>query len=168
VQTARKIGFPVEVKAYGYDLPSEPEGCPIERDVTSDALVRQAFSSVQAKANTADGVIVRSKPLPGREVSVTFLQLPSLGWTVVLQASGRLAAAPAPLRVIDAEALAAHVVASRADDPEPDRTGLANVLRRASHFVVDVEQITTLELPRVIVGGRGAITIVVDAFATLR
>ncbi len=168
VKLARQIGFPVELKPHGHDLPTEPDGCPVEHDVTSDALVRQAFSAVQTKANTTDGVIVRGKPLAGREVAVTFLQLPSLGWTVVLEAGARLAAAPAPLRSVDAEALAAHVIASRADDPEPDRTGLANVLRRASHFVVDVEAITTLELPRVIVGGRGAVTVVVDAFATLR
>jgi len=114
-------------------------------------------------------VIVRETPTAGREVSVTLLQLPSLGWTVVLDVPGApLAAAPAPLRLIDAQTLAAHVIASRAGDPEPDRSGLANVLRRASHLVVDIEAISALELPRVIVGGRGARTLVVDASATLR
>lgn len=173
VRTARRAGFPVEIKPFGDDLPTELEGCPVERDISSDALVRQAFTAVLAKAGRREedgsGVIIRARPIPGREVRVTFLELPSLGWTVVLDAPGaRLAAAPAPLRLIDAEALAAHVISSRADDPEPDRAGLANVLRRASHLVVDVEAIATLELPRVIVGGRGATTVVVDAFATLR
>jgi len=172
VKLARRAGFPVEIKPWGHDLPSEPAGCPVERDVTSDALVRQAFTTVLARANKTEpgsAVIIRATPPPGREVSVTFLQLPALGWTVVLDAPGaRLAAAPAPLRLIDAQALAAHVIASRAGDPEPDRDGLANVLRRASHLVVDIAIIATLELPRVIVGGRGARTIVVDASATLR
>src|SRR6185295_8892677 len=109
-------------------------------------------------------------PPAGREVAVSFLELPSLGWTVVLDAPGsRLAAAPAPLRLIDAQALAAHVIASRAGDPEPDRANLANLLRRASHLVVDVERIHSLELSRVIVGGRAPVrTLVVDASASLR
>ena len=170
IKKARLIGFPVEMKPFGHEL-TEPEGCPVERGVTSDALVRQAFTAVLAKAKLAEdaAVIVRATPIPGREVAVTFLELPALGWTVVLNAPGaQLAAAPAPLRAIDAESLAAHVITSRADDPDPDRRGLANILRRTSHLVVDVDQIATLELPRVIVGGRGATTIVVDAAATLR
>jgi hypothetical protein len=80
-----------------------------------------------------------------------------------------LAAAPAPLRLIDAQALAAQVAASRAGDPEPDRTGLANLLRRASHLVVDLgDRIARLDLPRVVIGGRGARTLVVDAAVELR
>ncbi|HEX7842951.1 MAG TPA: hypothetical protein VF469_36010, partial [Kofleriaceae bacterium] len=72
-------------------------------------------------------------------------------------------------RLIDAQALAAQVAASRAGDPEPDRTGLANLLRRISHLAVDLgDRITRLDLPRVIVGGRGARTLVVDAAAELR
>jgi hypothetical protein len=175
VKLARRAGFPVELKPWGHDLPTEPAGCPVEREVTSDALVRQAFTAVLRASGRSNiegaAVIVRETPPPGREVSVSLLELPSVGWTVVLDAPGapRLAAAPAPLRLIDAQSLAAHVVASRTGDPEPDRVGLANLLRRASHLVVDLERrITTLELPRVIVGGRGARTLVVDAAAELR
>lgn len=174
VKLARRAGFPVELKSWGHDLPTEPEGCAVERGVTSDALVRQAFTAVltaSGKSNT-DGaaVIVRETPPSGRDVSVSLLELPALGWTVVLDAPGApQIAAPAPLRLIDAQALAAHVVASRAGDPEPDRSGLANLLRRASHLVVDVgDRIETLELPRVVVGGRGARTLVVDAAMRLR
>jgi len=175
VKLARRAGYPVEIKPWGHDLATEPAGCPVERNITSDALVRQAFASVLAAAGkgAADGnaVIVRETPPPGRDVLVHLLELPALGWTVVLDAPGApgLAAAPAPLRLVDAEALAAHVVASRASDPEPDRSGLANVLRRASHLVVDLEErLASLELPRIVVGGRGARTLVVDAAATLR
>jgi hypothetical protein len=89
---------------------------------------------------------------------------------VVLDAPGAapVAAAPAPLRLHDANALAAQVVASRAGEPEPDRTELANLLRRASHLAVDLgDRLVRLDLPRVVVGGRGARTLVVDAFAEL-
>jgi len=135
-------------------------------------VVVAAVLAAAGKAFTErTAVIVRETPPPGRDVSVQLIELPALGWTVVLDAPGApaLAAAPAPLRLVDAEALAAHVVASRASDPEPDRAGLANVLRRASHLVVDLEsRLASMELPRVIVGGRGARTLVVDAAASLR
>ncbi|MGN6110178.1 MAG: acetate--CoA ligase family protein, partial [Kofleriaceae bacterium] len=175
VKLARRAGYPVELKPWGHDLPSEPAGCPVERGITSDALVRQAFAAVLVAAGKttpeASAVIVRETPPAGRELAVSLLRLPSLGWTVVLDAPGatQIAAAPAPLRLIDAQALAAHIVASRAGEPEPDRTGLANLLRRASHLVVDLDtRLAGLELARVVLGGRGARTLVVDASADLR
>jgi hypothetical protein len=174
VKLARRAGYPVEIKPFGHDLPSEPAGCPVERNLSSDAMVRAAFATVLVAAGRASdggtGVIVRETPPPGRELSVALMVLPSLGWTVVLDApgGGHIAAAPAPLRLIDAQALAAQVAASRAGEPDPDRAGLANLLRRASHLAVDLgHRLVRLELPRVIVGGRGARTLVVDATAEL-
>jgi hypothetical protein len=195
VKKARAIGYPVELKPWGHDIPTEPAGSPIERGITSDALVRRAYAAVLAAAgklpmaahserageddDAADrlstvaqtgAVIVREPPPLGRDLAVSFVKLSSLGWTVVVDAPGapQIAAAPAPLRVIDAETLAAAVVASRAGDNEPDRRGLANLLRRASHLVVDLDaKLTRLELPRVVVGGRGARTVVADAWCQL-
>jgi hypothetical protein len=171
VKGARDVHYPVEVKPWGHDLPTEREGCPIERAITSDAMVRRAFTTVLAAAGKLDNgaVIVREVPPLGRDIAVSLVRLPALGWTVVVDAPGApLAAAPAPLRVIDAEELAGRPVASRAADPEPDRTGLANLLRRASHLAVDLEdRLKTLELPRVVVGGRGARTVVADAWCEL-
>jgi hypothetical protein len=182
VKIARKIGFPVELKPWGHDVPPEGAGCIVERGINSDALVRRAYAAIVASARGGSveeapavdvpfRVIVREAPLPGRELAVSFIKLPALGWTVVLDAPGaiQLAAAPAPLRLVDAQALAAAVVASRAGEPEPDRAGLANLLRRASHLVVDLDaHIERLDLPRVVVGGRGARTLVVDAWASTR
>jgi hypothetical protein len=175
VKAARRAGYPVELKPWGHDLPTEPAGCPVERAVTSDALVRRAFAAVLAAAGRlptkaeAGAVIVREAPPLGRDLAVAFIELPALGWTVVLDAPGSPpVAAPAPLRLADANALAAGVVASRAADPDLDRTGLANLLRRASHLVVDLgARLGRLELPRVVVGGRGARTVVVDAWCEL-
>ena len=177
VRAAKRVGTPinVELKPWGHDLPTEPAGCPVERNVTSDALVRRAFSAVLAAAGRApnspeSAVIVREPPPLGRDLAVQLVHLPALGWTVVLELPGaaQIAAAPAPLRLVDAQALAAAVVASRAADAEPDRAGLANLLRRASHLVVDLDtRITRLELPRVVVGGRGARTVVADAWCEL-
>lgn len=173
VKLARRAGYPVELKPWGHDLPTEPAGCPIERGVTSDALTRHAFTAVLTAAGKINvegaAVIVRETPPAGREVSVSLRELPSLGWTVILDAPGvGQAAAPAPLRLTDAQALAAQVVASRAGDPEPDRVGLANLLRRVSHLAVDLgDRLARLDLPRVVVGGRGVRTLVIDAFAEL-
>ena len=176
VKAARRAGYPVEIKPWGHDLPTEPEGCPIERNVTSDALVRRAFSAVLGAAgrmptkNDTGAVIVREAPPIGRDVEVKFVELPALGWTVVLDVPGapHIVAAPAPLRLIDAMTLASVVVASRAGDPDPDRAGLANLLRRASHLVVDLgARLEKLELPRIVIGGRGSRTVVVDAWSAL-
>jgi hypothetical protein len=176
VKAARRAGYPVELKPYGDDLPTETEGCPIEHNVTSDALVRRAFAAVLAAAGrlptkTESGaVIVREAPPLGRDVSVKIIKLPALGWTVVLDVPGapQIAAAPAPLRLLDAQTLANAIGSSRAGDPDLDRTGLANLLRRASHLVVDLDdRITKLELPRVVVGGRGSRSVVVDAWCEL-
>lgn len=174
VKTARRAGYPVEIKPFGHDLPSEPAGCPVERGITSDAMVRASYTAVLVAAgrapDAATGVIIRETPPAGRELAVSFLALPSLGWTVVLDVpgAGQPTAAPAPLRLIDAYALAAQVAASRAGDPDPDRSGLANLLRRASHLAVDLgDRLLRLDLPRVVVGGRGARTLVVDAMAEL-
>jgi hypothetical protein len=176
VKAARQVRYPVEIKPWGHDLPTEPAGCPVERGITSDALVRRAFSAVLAAAgrmptqDTPGNVIVREPPPIGRDLIVQFVQLPALGWTVLVDAPGMLhiAAAPAPLRQIDADNLAATVVATRAGDQDPDRSGLANLLRRASHLVVDLgDRVSRLELPRVVVGGRGSRTVVADAWCEL-
>jgi len=173
IDKARKVGYPVEIKPWGKGVPSELEGCPVERAVTSDAIVRRAFTSVNAAmgrpANGPDSVvIVRETPPLGRDVSARIERLSSLGWTVVLTVNGQVSAAPAPLRLLDAQALASAVVASRAAEAEPDRAGLAALLRRASHLAVDLDsRLVRLELPRIVVGGRGARTVVVDAWCEL-
>ena len=172
VAKARLVKYPVELKPWGHEIATEPEGCPIERDVTSDARVRSGFSSVLAAAGQplepTGAIIVREVPPLGRDLSAQLVRLPSLGWTVVLEINGQVVAAPAPLRAIDAQVLASHIVTSRAGDAEPDRAGLAMVLLRASHLVVDLDtKLDRLELPRIVVGGRGSRTVVVDAWCAL-
>ncbi len=173
VLKAREVGYPVELKPWGHNIATEPDGCPIEHDVTSDARVRKGFSAVLAAAGnglTEDNgaVIVREVPPLGRDLSAQLVHLGALGWTVVLEVNGHVIAAPAPLRPIDALVLASAVIASRAGDAEPDRAGLAMVLRRASHLVVDLDtKLDRLELPRIVVGGRGSRTVVVDAWCAL-
>ena len=174
LRIARKAGFPVEIKRWGPDAPTERAGCLVERNVASAADVRRAFLTVlgTTDANVDGGdngaVIVRETPPTGREVSASFVRHESLGWTVILEVPGTPtpAAAPAPLTLHDAQDLAAHVPSTRQGDPEPDRVALANILRRASHMVVDLEAtIEELELSRIVVGGPR--TMVIDAAIVL-
>jgi hypothetical protein len=175
IRIAKKAGFPVEIKPWSADTPSERIGCPVEKGVGTAAEVRRAVAAVLGAAGLptgdADGaaVIIRETPPPGREVAATIEKLGALGWTVVLDVpgAGGPAAAPAPLRVVDAMTLAYHLASTRSGDPEPDRVALANVLRRASHVAVDHEdRIERIELGRIVVGATR--TLVVDALATLR
>lgn len=177
LRIAKKAGFPVDVKPWGADLPSERAGCPIERNVATAADVRRAYSLVlggragAAPTTLEEGaVIVREAAPPGRDVSATITPLGALGWTVILEVAGHPpVAAPAPLRVADATLLAHALVATRAGEDDPDRTALANLLRRASHLAVDhADRIARLDLPVIVVGTKSQRTLVVDASTTLK
>jgi hypothetical protein len=172
LRIAKRAGFPVELKPWGPDVKSEADGCPVETNVTTGADVRRAFSAVLTasglSAEEEDGaaVIVREAPPRGRELAASVVNLPSVGWTVVVRGTGHSVplAAPAPLRMIDANAIAGQLLASRSSEHEPDRAGLAALLRKASHLVIDHQQrIGRLDLSRIVVGARGERTVVVDA-----
>jgi hypothetical protein len=177
LRIAKKAGFPVDIKPWGADVPSERDDGPVEKNVATAADVRRAYSAVlghgasAARSTLEEGaVIVRESAPSGREVAATIAPLGALGWTVVVEIAGHApVAAPAPLRVTDASALAAALVATRAGEGEPDRTALANVLRRASHLAVDhADRIARLELGVIVVGAKGERTMVVDAATVLR
>ncbi len=176
LRIAKRAGFPVELKPWGPLVRSERDGCPVETNITTGADVRRAFSAVLTangqSAEEEDGaaVIVRETPPRGRELAASFVKLPALGWTVVVSGTGHAVplAAPAPLRMVDALALAGQLLASRASEVEPDRVGLATLLRRTSHFVIDHQtRFRRVELARIVVGARGERTVVVDAYAEL-
>ncbi len=176
LRIAKRAGFPVELKPWGPSVRSERDGCPVETNITTGADVRRAFSAVLTangqSAEEEDGaaVIVRETPPRGRELAASFVKLPAIGWTVVVSGTGHAVplAAPAPLRMVDALALAGQLLASRASEAEPDRVGLATLLRRTSHFVIDHQtRFRRVELARIVVGARGERTVVVDAYAEL-
>lgn len=167
---AKRAGWPVQVKPWSADAPSELDGCPVERDIDSAPEVRRAFAAVSTAAGLPSGspVIVRETPPAGRWVRVRFVRMARLGWTCVVDVDGTPGpvAAPAPLRQVDADRLAAAVEATRADDPAPDRASFATLLRRASRMVAErTDDFESLELSRVVVGAEGVGSVVVDARA---
>lgn len=165
---AKKAGYPVQVKAWGPQQPSEPEGALVLTDVATAADVRRSFSSVCSKAN-AEAVIIRETPMAGREVQVHFRSLGPVGLVCFLYQRGRRGpvAALAPLRQIDAESMARQVVASRAGDQDPDWEALSALLVRASFMIAENPRVVAVELNRVIVGTQGQGALVVDARAQL-
>ena len=168
---AKRAGYPVEVKPWGPDVPSELDGCPVERGLATAADVRRACAAVARAAGNPSGaaVIVRETPPAGRELRARVTRMGELGLTVILDVVGAPGpvAAPAPLRRIDAEELARHVEASRLGDAQPDRAALADLLRRASFLVATSERIESLDLSRVIAAARGDGVVVADARAEL-
>src|SRR5690606_1974250 len=88
----------------------------------------------------------------GRELRVRVVRLAELGWTVLVDVAGQLgtAAAPAPLRPVDADILAAGVAASRPGEDPPDRAALADLLVRTSHLALASPRIVGIDLSRVI------------------
>jgi hypothetical protein len=168
---AKRAGYPVELKPWGPDAPSELDGCPVERDLATAADVRRAFAALGKSAGQPAGapVIVRETPPAGRELRARVATVGELGLTVLVDVAGAPGpiAAPAPLRAIDAEELARHVEASRLGDAQPDRAALADLLRRAS-FLACHERIESLDLCRIIAAARGDGVLVADARATLR
>lgn len=165
---AKKAGYPVEIKAWGADQPTEAEGAMVVRGIDTAAEVRRAFAAVCSRTQ-CDAVIVRETPMAGRELRVSIREHTALGLVVFVYQEGRqeAAAGMAPLRPMDAEALAHQVVASRSSDSDPDWAALASLLARASHLVADNARVRGLELTRVVVGAAGEGALVVDAKATL-
>jgi hypothetical protein len=171
-RVAKKAGYPVEVKPWGPDQLSEREGCPVQRDLQTAADVRRAVVAVAKAAGLPAGapVIVRETPPPGREVSAQCIRIGPLGWMVTVEIAGAPdpLAAPAPLRAVDAAALASAAWATRAGDPMPDREALADILIRASHLAVYHQDVLeALYLHRIIVTPRGEASVVADAQAVL-
>lgn len=166
-RVAKKAGFPVEIKPWDPALPTEAEGCPVERGIGTAAEVRRAFSQMESVAGARGGaVIVRETPPVGRELAVHFSTFEPLGLCAIARIAGvpELLAAPAPLGLIDARAICARVEASRIDDPEPDRDALADLLIRASHLAAE-DAIAWLELSTVVAAARPAGAVVIDARA---
>jgi hypothetical protein len=154
-------------------VPSEREGLVVATGLKNAPDVRRASASVASANGLPVGVpvIVRVTPPFGRDISLHLERRGQLGWSLLAELPGarQPIAAPCPMRRVDADELAAHLEASRADDAPPDRAALADLLVKVSHVVVDRDaDLDALELGRVVVAPRGGGAVVVDARARLR
>ena len=168
---AKRAGYPVEMKPWGPDVPTERDGCPVERGITTAAEVRRAYGSLSKQIGDAAGMIVRETPADGRAVWAEIAPIGRIGLMVVAEVEGGLdpLAAVAPLRRFDAMSIARHLAATRQTDDPPDLDALADILVRASYFVADhAASIKSLELGHITVAPAGQKTCVVDARAVLK
>ena len=166
--------IPVEIKPWGNDVPTEREGCPIERDVTSDARVRSAFTSIlnavsRPLSGADSAVIVREPPPLGRDISAQFVRLPSLGWTVVLEINGqvvRRARAAAGARCRSARRCRRRLARRRRRARSRGaREPAASAPRTSSRISAIASSGSSYRA--IVVGGRGSRTVVVDAWCEL-
>ncbi|MBL4632508.1 MAG: acetate--CoA ligase family protein [Kofleriaceae bacterium] len=166
---AKKAGYPVEMKGWGANQPTEADGAMVISGIATASEVRRAFASVCAECD-CDAVIIRATPMSGRELRFAVRSMGALGLVAFLYQPGRSspAAALAPLRPIDALAMSKQVVASRDGDDDPDWQSLSELLIRASHLVSDNPRVRSLELSRVVVGRSGEGALVIDARAELQ
>lgn len=167
---AKRAGYPVEMKPWGPDVPTERDGCPVERDITTAAEVRRAYAALSKRIGDAAGMIVRETPPPGRSVWAEISVVGRLGLMVIAELSGAPdpVAAVAPLRRVDALAIAKGISATRRGDERPDHDSLADLLVRASRLVADYpDAIKSIELARITVASEGDKTCVVDARTVL-
>jgi hypothetical protein len=168
---AKRAGYPVEMKPWGPDVPTERDGCPVESGIGTAAEVRRAYAALGKRIGDAAGMIVRETPARGRAVWAEVAVVGRLGLMVVAELSGAPdpVAAVAPLRRIDALAIAKGIAATRQGDERPDHGALADVLVRASRLVADhPDAIKSLELARITVATEGDKTCVVDARTVLK
>ncbi|MBK7538914.1 MAG: acetate--CoA ligase family protein [Myxococcales bacterium] len=90
VALAKRVGYPVDIKPWASDLPSERDGCPLEASLDTAAGVRRAFSAVlTGRTEPEPAVIVRESPPPGRLLSARIEPLPCVGLTVIVEAPGQ-------------------------------------------------------------------------------
>ena len=172
-RVAKQAGYPVEMKPWGPDVPSERDGCPIERNIHSAAQVRRAFALVgkSSPLGRSSPVIVRETPPAGYEVRATIERVAPLGWMVMVYIPGREApiAMPAPMAYDDAMEIAANLEASRARDTEPNRESLADILVRSAALVTSHDdEFEKLVLTKIVVASKPSSAVVVDAHARLR
>jgi hypothetical protein len=167
---AKKVGYPVEVKPWSAEAPTELDGCPVERDVLTAAAVRRAFTVVGSALGEPEApVILRESPPAGRELRARVFTLGPLGLCMVVEVLGLPSplAAPAPLRLIEAAELARAVATTRAGESEPDRRALAELLRAASYLPAHAPRVEAIDLVRIVAGMRGTRAVVVDARTAL-
>jgi len=133
--------------------------------VHTAAEVRRAFQAISAALGQNEApVIVREPPPRGHDLRARIQEISALGPFVVLDVPGHPEplAAVAPLTEGDARELSRYVSATRAGDPPPDRTALADLLRRASFLVAGRPEVRSMDLARIVVGAQGDRAVVVD------
>jgi acyl-CoA synthetase (NDP forming)/RimJ/RimL family protein N-acetyltransferase len=165
---ARRLGWPVAVKAADPHLRRRADLGGVRLDVASPKDLRAAYDAVTSAG--AGDVLVQQMAPPGVAVTVCGFDEPSLGAVVSLGVGGMasellgdVAYRAAPLTDIDAAEMvrslrAAPLLLGWRGAEAVDVAALEDLLLRVSMLVDDVPEVATLLLPSVLVG-RGGVTV---------
>jgi acetyltransferase len=167
---AKQAGFPVQVKPWGPDQPSELDGCPVIGDLGSAAEVRRAFAAISTRAGLEVGspVIVRETPAGGRELDLRLQSVIELGPMILAHSGTSAVAAPTPLRRADATRIADLAAATRAGDESSGRTNLIEALIRISHlFSENADVLRSIRIARLVVSSSDGTVVAADACSEL-
>jgi acetyl-CoA synthetase len=155
VAAARRLGFPVAMKAESPDIPHKTEAGVIRLDLRDETAVEQAFGAIMAKARAVQppariaGVLVQPMVPPGIEMMVGLHHDPAFGPLVAFGFGGvfvellkdtTLLPAPFPAAVAAARLRAlrgAALLHGFRGLPEVSVEALAEVLARFSEFAAD-------------------------------
>jgi acyl-CoA synthetase (NDP forming) len=182
VAAAARIGGAVALKVQSPDILHKSEAGAVALRVAGEKTVREAYTSILARAKAAhpeariDGVLVQRMAPPGREIILGVSRDPDFGPVLMVGLGGLhvevlrdVAFAPVPIGEEEALSLlgelkgAALLGGVRGEKPA-DRAALARLMAALSRFAADhAEHIAEVDLNPVIVHGQGEGLSVVDS-----
>jgi acetate---CoA ligase (ADP-forming) len=183
---AHVIGFPVVAKLASTSVPHKTEAGAVRLNLTSDALVRRAFSDIMTAArklvpaDEINGVLIQSMIEGGVETMIGVSEDPSFGPLVAFGLGGihvevlkDVGFRVAPLTDRDADELLCGIrglplLQGYRGHPAADIDALREVLLRVSQLAVDVPDIEELDLNPVIALPPGHGCRIVDARIKVR
>lgn len=170
VDAARRIGWPIALKATGIDRPARTEAGGVAVDVHGDTEVREAFARMEASLGSAmHPAVVQAMAPPGVNCRIEVHQHPEVGAVLVLgpdvrdgqmQTSNDVAIQILPVtpaeagRLIDGSALAGPL--GESDDPDAAKAHLVDLVVRVGALADAVADIRSLVLDPVLVSPSGA------------
>ena len=165
---AKKAGYPVDVKPWGPEQPSEKDGCLVESKIDSAADVRRAYTSVCNWGET-ETAIVRASPPVGRECSIYLKHHDDLGWYIECALKGvePSLSLVAPSTRVDAKRLARKMVSTRRTDHEPNVNAMVELLVNLSRVPEKLQSLQSISLHRVLIGSDDNKVMVIDASSKL-
>ena len=165
---AKKAGYPVDLKPWGPEQPSEKDGCLVELNIDSAADVRRAYTSVCNWGET-ETAIVRAAPPKGRECSIELLHHEDLGWFIECKIEGvnPSLSLVAPASRVDAKRIAQKMVSTRQTDHEPNVNAMVELLVSLSRMPEKIPTLKSISCPRVLIGSDSHQVMVIDASSTL-
>jgi acetyltransferase len=183
IRAARRIGFPVVLKAAAASLPHKSDaGCvvlDIENVQQLRAAYRQIMRAAKAQKVSSDGMLVAKQVTDGIELALGLHRDPEMGMVIMCAAGGTalelerdVAFGALPLDEAAAEAMISHLraatlIAGYRGTPTLDRKALVRALLALSRLAIDAsDRIESVDVNPFLLRRRGGIAL--DALVVVR